>query len=99
MKRIWSIEEQSFNDPASGFGFEFTSPATSATPDRGLPKHDNDNDNEVVLKIANQARGITLVLVFDRNGMKMSSDVVREPPAETPPEELARDPVANPDKS
>jgi hypothetical protein len=68
MKRIWSIEEQVFNDPASGLGFEFTSP--------GSTDPDHPTDGEVVFKLHNQARGMVLVITFDRNGQKMTSDVV-----------------------
>jgi hypothetical protein len=65
MKRIWSIEEQSFNDEASGFGFEF-----SSAPDQG-----DGTDGEVRLRIANEGRTKVLEIVFDRNGMKTGSTV------------------------
>jgi hypothetical protein len=63
MNRIWSIEEQEFNDPASGFGFAFTSNPTAS------------EDKELVLKITNAARDRTLTLVFDRGGLRIASTV------------------------
>jgi len=87
MKRIWSVEEQSFNDPASGLGFEFTSPGTE--------NPDHPTDGEVVLKVYNQARGMVLAIAFDRNGMKISSDIVHT--AESPVPEASPTAV-HPDK-
>src|ERR1700680_915202 len=63
MKRIWSIEEQTFNDPASGFALEFTTdPADTA-------------DRILIMKLHNAARDKVLVLTFERNGGRLSSDV------------------------
>jgi hypothetical protein len=63
MKRIWSIEEQAFNDPASGFALEFASdPADSS-------------DQTLVMKLHNAARDKVLVITFARNGSRLSSDI------------------------
>lgn len=63
MKRIWSIEEQHVNDEASGFGFTFAS------------HPDEDGDNTVSLTIYNESRNKKIILVFDRNGQKITSGV------------------------
>jgi hypothetical protein len=80
MKRIWSIEEQTFNDPASGFALEFASgPA-------------DPSDQTLVMKLHNAARDKVLVITFARNGLRLSSDiespsvaVQAEPGVESPP--------------
>jgi hypothetical protein len=68
MKRIWSIEEQSFADNASGLTFTFASEPTEL------------DDTKLVLHV-DSGSGRKLIIEFERNGQKTGSDVVGTPPA------------------
>lgn len=79
MKRIWSIEEQVFVDPASGLTFSFTSEPTEL------------DDTKVVLHV-DGGSGRRVTVSFERNGQKTGSDIVPVPtiveplpPGEVPP--------------
>src|SRR5258708_26741882 len=63
MKRIWSIEEQTVREPATGFFLEFTSAPTETS------------DGTVTLNIWNEGRTRKLVIQFARNGLTTDSTV------------------------
>src|SRR5258708_18535652 len=63
MKRIWSIEEQTVREPATGFFLEFTSAPTETS------------DGTVTLNIWNEGRTRKLVIQFARHGLTQDSSV------------------------
>lgn len=68
---MWSIEDQSFDDPASGFRFEFTTSESVLQDVRG----------ECVLKLWNMAKDRCLTVVFQKDGFRLASDVELGVPA------------------
>ena len=85
MKKVWSVEEQEFNDPASGFRFEFIA--------KPVDVWEPANETVVVLKVWNQARDRVVTIEFDHGGQRVASNVEGVP---MPPTDDAEHHFAHP---